>query len=71
MPAKVVFTVPVDTTFKVVRDNKSQLTSIRHFFSFAAKLETHSPLNDIIEYTKKQPPDLTAELLSCSSLLLI
>ena len=65
MSIKVVSIVSIDTTFKIVRDNHSELTLIRNFCRFAAKLETHTQLSDKIEYTKKQPPELNAELISC------
>ena len=69
MPPKVVFTISIDSEFKVVCYNHSKLTSVRHFLGLSAKLETYSQLNDIIEYMENQPPDLNAELLSCSKFL--
>ena len=71
MPSKVIFTITIDTSFKAVCYNHSKLTSVQHLFSVAAKVWTYSQLNDIFGYMKKQPPDLNAELFSCSSFLAV
>lgn len=53
MPPKVIFAVPIDTSFKVVCYTHSKLTMVWHLLNFTGKLETYSHLNYIFKYMKK------------------